>query len=75
MFEEDKENSELISKGELAKVLADYTSLEAESQDTLVEVNLGNKQKKRITYVSTELKKIDQEEMVELLKEFRDCFT
>ena len=46
----------------------DYRSLEAESQDALVEVNLGTKNNKKITYVSAELRKSNQHKMAELLK-------
>ena len=38
IFEEDKENIDSIDKGELSRVLVNYKSLEANSQDTLFEV-------------------------------------
>ena len=37
-------------------------------------MNVGTKLKKKITYISAELRKSDQDEMVKLLKEFRDYF-
>ena len=53
---------------------ADSKELEVEPQDSLVEVNLGTKQERKITYVSTELRRCDQNKMIELLKEYRDYF-
>ena len=37
-------------------------------------MNLGTKQQKKITYVTSELWKFDQNKLVRLLREFRDCF-
>ena len=72
VFKDDLEDSESIDNEELSKVPANSKELEVESQDSFVEVNLGTKQKKRITYVSAKLRKCDQNKMVELLKEYRD---
>ena len=58
----------------LSKLPADSQQLEAESQDSLMEVNLGAENKKRITYVSTKLSNQDQDKLVDLLKEYKDCF-
>ena len=74
VFEEDVESLGLIGNEELFKVPADFKYLETESQDSLVEVNIGTKQKTRITYVSTKLEKFDQSKIVELFKEYRDYF-
>ena len=55
-------------------MLVNSKELEVEFQDSLLEVNLGTKQKKRITYVSAELRNCDQTKMAELLNKYRDCF-
>jgi hypothetical protein len=44
------------------------------AQDPLEEVDLGNNSVKRPTYVSAKISKKFRDRIVELLKEFRDCF-
>nr|CAD1833629.1 unnamed protein product [Ananas comosus var. bracteatus] len=46
-----------------------------ETQDPLVEVNLGSDEDKRLTYISARLYAQQQEKLKELLTEYKDCFT
>ena len=44
------------------------------AQDPLEEVDLGDGTVKRLTYVSTKIPKEFKDRIVELLKEYKDCF-
>ena len=44
------------------------------AQDTLEEVDLGNASVKKPTYVSAKITKEFRDRIVELLKEYKDCF-
>nr|CAD1824864.1 unnamed protein product [Ananas comosus var. bracteatus] len=46
-----------------------------ETQDPLIEVNLGSDDDKRLTYISARLSAQQQEKLKELLTEYKDCFT
>ena len=74
IFEKDQNDFEVPEHEELSKMLANSSDLEAEVQDALMEINLGTKEEKRITYMSTNLKEDNQVRMVKLLKEYKDCF-
>nr|CAD1839731.1 unnamed protein product [Ananas comosus var. bracteatus] len=45
-----------------------------ETQDPLIEVNLGSNEDKRPTYISAKLSAQQQEELKELLADYKDCF-
>ena len=74
VFEEDREAEVLPEAGELSLEVAKNPELEVESQDSLEEVNLGTEGNKRITYVSKKLTGEGYGRIVEVLKEYRDCF-
>ena len=68
VFEEDLKDSESIGKKWLSTELENPRKLEVESQDSLIEVNLGTKSQKRPTSVSSRLKRFDQNKLVVLQK-------
>jgi hypothetical protein len=45
------------------------------SADNLEEIDIGNGDKPRPTFISTNLDSDFREELIKLLKEYRDCFT
>lgn len=49
-------------------------SIKMQAQDPLVEVDLGDGKVKRPTYVSTEIPKEFKDRIVQLLREYKDCF-
>ena len=74
VFEEDKETETISEAGELSLEVANTPELEVEAQDSLEKVNLSTKDTKRITYVSKRLTGEGYERILEVLKEYRDCF-
>ena len=72
IFEVDPGNVISTDLTKLSKLPADSQQLEVKSQDSLVEVNLGSENTKRITYISMKFINQDQDKLVELLKEYGD---
>ena len=48
--------------------------LKMQAQDPLEEVDLGDGSIKRITYINTKIKGQIKDQVIKLLKEFKDCF-
>ena len=48
--------------------------LKIQAQDPLEEVDLGDGTIKRITYNNTKIENKMRDQVIELLKEFKDCF-
>lgn len=59
---------------DLQAALAKMDDMRAEVQDRLEEINLGTTEHPWPTYVSSLLPKELKTKMIELLKEFADCF-
>ena len=49
--------------------------MQVKAQDPLDEINLGTKEEPRPTFVSAWLDPITKSRIVEVLKEFKDCFS
>jgi hypothetical protein len=45
------------------------------SSDELKEVSIGDGDVKRLTYINANLTEVQRERILELLREFADCFT
>ena len=64
----------IYDDGPLGFEKPDQQSKTVEIEDPLEEINLGDDQNPRITYVSNLLKKSFKERLSKLLKEYKDCF-
>ena len=77
VFKEDPEELEdqkEIQMEDLKKAPQKFEYVEPEVTNPMEEVNLGTLEEPRITYVSSLLQDDIKRQIVEVLKEFRDCF-
>ena len=77
IFEEDLEeleDQEEIQMEDLKEAPPKFEDVVPKVTDPLEEVNLGTLEEPRITYVSSLLQDDLKRQIVEVLKEFRDCF-
>ena len=76
VLEEEKDigNQVKIGLNSLSKALIQIDDLKAEVQDPLIEVNLGTEEEKRVTYISSHLTQEQFNEVLAVLKRFKDCF-
>ena len=56
------------------KVSAKSEDIKQEVHDPLEEVNLGDNENPRFTYISRLLTNQEKHELIKILKEFKDCF-
>ena len=64
-----------IQLDDLEPAIRKLDDSKAEVQDPLQKVNLGNKNEHKPTFFSQLLKPEFQTKLIELLREYRDCFT
>ena len=72
--EKDIRNQVKIGLNSLSKAPIQMDDLKAEVQDPLIEVNLGTKEEKRVTYISSHLTQEQFNEVLAVVKRFKDFF-
>ena len=72
--EKDIRNQVKIGLNSLSKAPIQMDDLKAEVQDPLIEVNLGTEEEKKVTYISSHLTQEQFNEVLAVMKRFKDCF-
>ena len=72
--ERDIGNQVKIGLNSLSKAPIQMDDLKAEVQDPLIEVNLGTEEEKKVTYISSHLTQEQFNEVLVVVKRFKDCF-
>ena len=76
VLEEDRDvgNRVKIGLNSLSKAPIQMDDLKVEVQDPLIEVNLGNEEEKKVMYISSHLTQEQFDEVLVVVKRFKDCF-
>ena len=76
VLEEERDIGKQVKIGlnSLSKAPIQMDDLKAEVQDPLIEVNLETEEERRVTYISSHLTQEQFNEMLAVLKRFKDCF-
>ena len=72
--ERDVGNQVKIGLNSLSKAPIQMDDLKAEVQDPLIEVTLGTEEEKKVTYISSHLTQEQFNEVLVVVKRFKDCF-
>ena len=76
VLEEERDIGKQVKIGlnSLSKAPIQMDDLKAEVQDPLIEVNLGTDEEKKVTYISSHLTQEQFNEVLAMVKRFKDCF-
>ena len=76
VLEDEREigNPIKIGLNSLSKAPIQMDDLKAEVQDPLIEVNLGTEEEKKVMYISSHLTQEQFDEVLAVVKKFKDCF-
>ena len=75
IYEEELAKEEVLQMEKLKIAIAKLDDLQADVQDPLQEINLGEDGEYKLVFISESLALGFREELISLLRKYRDCFT